>query len=53
LVAAPDEVRRLGGVAGELDVRALVKNLLKLWPALWTFATTADVEPTAIDSPRG
>jgi len=27
-------------------VRALAKNLLKLWPALWTFADIPDVEPT-------
>src|SRR5437764_15244234 len=27
-------------------VRALAKNLLKLWPALWAFADVADVEPT-------
>jgi transposase len=27
-------------------VRALAKNLLKLWPALWTFASAAGVEPT-------
>lgn len=27
-------------------VRALAKNLLKLWPALWTFADVPDVEPT-------
>jgi transposase len=27
-------------------VRALAKNLLKLWPALWTFADVDDVEPT-------
>jgi len=27
-------------------VHALAKNLLKLWPALWTFADVPDVEPT-------
>jgi transposase len=27
-------------------VHALAKNLLKLWPALWTFAEVPDVEPT-------
>src|SRR5438093_4963846 len=27
-------------------VRALAKNLLKLWPALWTFADIPVVEPT-------
>jgi transposase len=27
-------------------VRALAKNLLKLWPTLWTFADVPDVEPT-------
>jgi transposase len=34
-------------------VRALARNLLKLWPALWTFATTADVEPTNNAAERG
>ena len=29
-----------------LHVHALAKNLLKLWPALWTFADVLDVEPT-------
>jgi hypothetical protein len=27
-------------------VRALAKNLLKLWPGRWTFADMRDVEPT-------
>jgi transposase len=26
--------------------RGLARNLLKAWPALWTFATSKDVEPT-------
>ena len=26
--------------------RGMARNLLKLWPALWTFATVPDVEPT-------
>jgi Transposase IS66 family len=34
-------------------VRALAKNLLKLWPALWTFADTDDVEPTNNAAERG
>jgi len=34
-------------------VRALAKNLLKLWPALWTFADIADVEPTNNAAERG
>ena len=34
-------------------VRALAKNLLKLWPALWTFADVADVEPTNNAAERG
>jgi len=34
-------------------VRALAKNLLKLWPALWTFADTTDVEPTNNAAERG
>jgi transposase len=34
-------------------VRALAKNLLKLWPALWTFAQVADVEPTNNAAERG
>jgi transposase len=34
-------------------VHALAKNLLKLWPALWTFANVADVEPTNNAAERG
>jgi transposase len=34
-------------------VRALAKILLKLWPALWTFADVADVEPTNNAAERG
>jgi AmiR/NasT family two-component response regulator len=34
-------------------VRALAKNLLKLWPALWTFADVSDVEPTNNAAERG
>jgi transposase len=34
-------------------VRALAKNLLKLWPALWTFAEFDDVEPTNNAAERG
>jgi len=34
-------------------VHALARNLLKLWPALWTFATVADVEPTNNAAERG
>jgi hypothetical protein len=34
-------------------VRALAKNLLKLWPALWTFAGVDDVEPTNNAAERG
>ena len=34
-------------------VRALAKNLLKLWPALWTFADIPDVEPTNNAAERG
>jgi Transposase IS66 family/OsmC-like protein len=34
-------------------VHALAKNLLKLWPALWTFAETPDVEPTNNAAERG
>jgi transposase len=34
-------------------VRALAKNLLKLWPALWTFADFDDVEPTNNAAERG
>jgi transposase len=34
-------------------VRALAKNLLKLWPALWTFANVPDVEPTNNPAERG
>ncbi len=34
-------------------VRALAKNLLKLWPALWTFAEVPDVDPTNNAAERG
>jgi transposase len=34
-------------------VHALAKNLLKLWPALWTFAEVPDVEPTNNAAERG
>jgi len=34
-------------------VRSLAKNLLKLWPALWTFADVTDVEPTNNAAERG
>jgi transposase len=34
-------------------VRALAKNLLKLWPALWTFADVPAVEPTNNAAERG
>jgi transposase len=34
-------------------VRALAKNVLKLWPALWTFADVPDVEPTNNAAERG
>ena len=35
------------------QVHALAKNLLKLWPALWTFADVPDVEPTNNAAERG
>jgi transposase len=34
-------------------VRALARNLLKLWPALWTFADVEDVDPTNNAAERG
>jgi transposase len=34
-------------------VRSLANNLLKLWPALWTFADVSDVEPTNNAAERG
>jgi transposase len=34
-------------------VHGLAKNLLKLWPALWTFADLPDVEPTNNAAERG
>jgi transposase len=34
-------------------VCALAKNLLKLWPALWTFADVPDVDPTNNAAERG
>jgi transposase len=33
--------------------RTFARNLLKLWPALWTFADVADVEPTNNAAERG
>jgi transposase len=33
--------------------RGLAKNLLKLWPALWTFASVPSVEPTNNQAERG
>jgi len=33
--------------------RGLAKNLLKLWPALWTFASMPGVEPTNNHAERG
>jgi transposase len=33
--------------------RSFAKNLLKLWPALWTFAEVAGVEPTNNAAERG
>jgi transposase len=33
--------------------RGIAKNLLKIWPALWTFSTTAGVEPTNNAAERG
>jgi transposase len=43
------------GSAGKRQrhVRALAKNLLKLGPALWTFADVEDVEPTNNAAERG
>jgi hypothetical protein len=34
-------------------VRALAKKLLKLWPALWTFADVPDVDPSNNAAERG
>ena len=34
-------------------MHALAKNLLKLWPALWTLAEVPDVEPTNNAAERG
>ena len=33
--------------------RTFAKNLLKIWPALWTFTTVPDVEPTNNAAERG
>lgn len=33
--------------------RGLAKNLLKVWPALWTFATVKGVTPTNNHAERG
>ena len=33
--------------------RIFAKNLLKLWPALWTFASVPGVEPTNNHAERG
>jgi transposase len=38
---------------GQRHVHALARNLLKLWPALWTFADVSDVEPTNNAAERG
>ncbi|MCA1705783.1 MAG: transposase, partial [Actinobacteria bacterium] len=34
-------------------IRTFARNLLKLWPALWTFAEVAGVEPTNNRAERG
>jgi len=34
-------------------IRGLAKNLLKCWPALWTFASVPGVEPTNNQAERG
>jgi Transposase IS66 family len=49
MVATPD----FGGETYDGSERALAKNLLKLWPALWTFADVPDVEPTNNAAERG
>jgi transposase len=36
-----------------MPVQAIAKNLLKLWPAQWTFADAEDVEPTNNAGERG
>jgi len=51
------ELRRLleWGAHGKRQrhVHGLARNLLKLWPALWTFATVPGVEPTNNTAERG
>jgi transposase len=51
------ELRRLleWGSKGKRQrhTHGLAKNLLKLWPALWTFATVPGVEPTNNAAERG
>jgi transposase len=55
--AIKSEMRRLleRGSKGKRQrfTRGLATNLLKLWPALWTFATVPEVEPTNNAAERG
>ena len=55
--AIKSEMRRLleRGSTGKRHrlTRGFAKNLLKLWPSLWTFATVPDVEPTNNAAERG
>jgi transposase len=44
--AAPKSARHRG-------YRTFAKHLLRLWPALWTFATVPGVEPTNNHAERG
>jgi len=45
--------RCAGKAARYRQTRGFAKNLLKIWPALWTFATRAGVQPTNNHAERG
>ncbi|MGH2969379.1 MAG: IS66 family transposase [Solirubrobacteraceae bacterium] len=45
--------RCAGKAARYRQTRGFAKNLLKIWPALWTFASRAGVQPTNNHAERG
>ncbi len=45
--------RCAGKAARYRQTRGFAKNLLKIWPGLWTFATRAGVQPTNNHAERG
>ncbi len=47
-------LRRCGGEAARYrQTRGFAENLLKIWPALWSFATRPGVQPTNNHAERG